>query len=144
MKDLGHWRTTAEPSKSDTPYGFIYVIENINTGKKYVGKKQILTARKTRKAGRKNRVSKVVETDWKTYTGSCRELNGEIEQNGKDVFDFNIIKWCDSKWEMSYYEAKEQFERDVIFRSDYYNGILNLRIPKAPKHLQEKYNNEQI
>ncbi len=29
---------------------------------------------------------------------------------------------------MSYLEAKEQFDREVLLKDDYYNGIINVRI----------------
>jgi hypothetical protein len=35
---------------------------------------------------------------------------------------------CMSKGEMSYLEAKEQFDRDVLLSSEYYNGIINCKI----------------
>ena len=79
------------------------------------------------------------ESDWKSYTSSSNELNSDILKYGKDKFIFKIIRACDSKWALAYYEAKEQFDRDVLFRDDYYNGILNLRIGKAPKQELAKY-----
>jgi hypothetical protein len=33
-----------------------------------------------------------------------------------------------SKAEMSYLEAREQFERRVLESDDYYNGIINVRV----------------
>ena len=36
---------------------------------------------------------------------------------------------------MSYYEAVEQINRQVLLSEVYYNGILNLRIGKKPKNV---------
>ena len=46
----------------------------------------------------------------------------------KDKFTFNIVKWCESKAELAYFEAKLQFECNVLFSDDYYNGIINCRL----------------
>ena len=52
---------------------------------------------------------------------------------GKDNFKFEILRFCKSKFELSYFETKLQFEEEVLFRDDYYNGIINLRISR-PKN----------
>jgi hypothetical protein len=45
---------------------------------------------------------------------------------------------CDSKFELAYYEAKKQFEADVLLNEGYYNGIINCRIGRAPDALLKK------
>jgi len=130
--DFGHWEYNGE-IPTDT-YGFIYCIENIATGKKYIGKKQILHTKKLKPLkGKKNKRHVVEETNWKTYTSSSNELNSDIEKYGKNDFSFTILKLCSCKWELSYYEAKYQFDNNVLLNENYYNGIINLRIGKAPK-----------
>jgi len=130
--DFGHWEYNGEIS-TDT-YGFIYCIENIVTGRKYIGKKQMLHVKKLKPLkGKKNKRHFIGETDWKTYTSSSNELNDDIEKFGKDNFKFTILKLCSCKWELAYYEAKEQFDAGVLLNENFYNGIINLRIRKAPK-----------
>jgi hypothetical protein len=73
------------------------------------------------------------QSDWKTYTGSSNELNADILKYGKENFTFTIIEWGDSKWELAYFEAKLQFDYEVLLKETFYNGILNLRLGKAPK-----------
>ena len=80
--------------------------------------------------GRKNKRHVEVETDWKTYTGSSDRLNEDIEKYGKDKFTFEILRFCQSKSELAYFEAKMQFDNDVLLKEDFYNGIINLRIGK--------------
>jgi len=58
-----------------------------------------------------------------------------------DKFKFEIIKLCDSKFELSYYEAKLQFDNDVLIKDGFYNGIINCRIGTAPRSLLEKLYN---
>ena len=128
MVDLGHWEGVLEEN-TDLPYGFIYKITNLTNDKKYIGKKQCQSIRKRPPLkGKKNKRHERIETDWKTYTSSSNELNKDLETLGKDNFKFEILRWCDSKWELSYYEARLQFKEEVLLRNDYYNGIINVRI----------------
>lgn len=130
MKDLGHWETNLQIPEN--PYGMIYIITNLITNKKYIGKKQILTIKKRPPLkGKKRKRLSIVETDWKTYTSSSNELNEDILKHGKQNFKFEIIKFCENKSQMAYFEAKEQFDREVLLREDYYNGIINLRLGKV-------------
>ena len=128
MVDLGHWEGVLEENV-DLPYGFIYKITNLTNDKKYIGKKQCQSIKKRPPLkGKKNKRHEKIETDWKTYTSSSNELNKDLEQLGKGSFKFEILRWCDSKWELSYYEARLQFKEEVLLRNDYYNGIINVRI----------------
>lgn len=132
MKDLGHWVTELEIPEN--PYGFIYVITNTVDNRRYIGKKQCRTVIKRRPLkGKKRKRHVEKETDWRTYTGSCNQLNSDIEHLGKDKFIFKIIRFCSNKWELSYFEMKEQIEKDVLLKEQYYNGIINVRIGKVPK-----------
>ena len=135
--DLGHWTTKLEIKDSNNlPYGFIYVITNIIDNKKYFGKKQIKSVKKLKPLkGRKNKRHFDIETDWKTYTSSSNELNADILKYGKDKFKFEILRFCESKFELAYYEAKIQFDNDVLLKEGFYNGIINCRIGRAPNSL---------
>ena len=137
--NLGHWQTKLLIEYSNLPYGFIYIITNVITGKKYIGKKQIKSIKKMAPLkGNKNKRHKEVETDWKEYTSSSNDVNEDIQKYGKDKFTFEIIRLCDSKFELAYYEAKLQFENDVLLTDKFYNGIINCRIGIAPRSLLEK------
>lgn len=155
MSDLGHWvNKLGGDSKAtgltitecftveddNTPFGFIYEIVNNATGKMYIGKKQMISKKKRPPLkGKKNKRHYTVESDWKTYCGSCNDLLDDIKKIGKDQFSFYIIKYCNSKWELAYFEAKEQIDREVLFDDMYYNGMCNLRIGKAPTILRKDY-----
>ena len=130
MEDLGHWTTTL--TVPETAYGFIYMITNIETDKKYIGKKQMVSKR-TRPPlkGKKRKRIEFVESDWRTYVSSSNELVNDLQKLGKEKFKFEILRFCANKSQLAYYEAKEQFDREVLLKEDYYNGIINLRLGKV-------------
>ena len=139
--DTGIWEVCK--SIPEDAFGFIYEITNTLNGKKYIGKKQMVRRikRKPLKGKKRKRID-FIESDWKTYTGSSDALNTDIALIGLDKFIFKILKFCNSKFELSYFEAKMQFEMDVLLSEDYYNGIINCRIGKAPKLFLEQYYNK--
>ena len=114
--------------------GFVYQLTEIHSNKKYIGKKNFwkpktLPINKTRK----RRVRTRVESDWKDYYGSSNEVRKIVEEHGTQIFKREILKLCKTKGEMSYYEAKLQFDHNVLFRDDYYNNFIGCRI--HAKHL---------
>lgn len=111
--------------------GFVYIITEKATGMKYVGKKffhkkKTLPVTKTRKRRKHTRV----ESDWKTYYGSSVTVQTLLEENGPEAFEREILRMCKTKGDCAYYETKEQFDREVLLRDDYYNGIVNCRISR--------------
>lgn len=136
--DLGHWTLAKglEPATKQI-FGFIYEITNKTNNKKYIGKKQCNNRikRKPLKGKKRNRID-YKESDWKDYTGSSKELNDDIEKYGKQNFEFVILEWGYSKFELGYKEIKLQLEKDVLLKENYYNGICNIRLSKAPSYLR--------
>ena len=138
--DFGHWILEENVSIDEFTFGFIYIITNLIDNKHYIGKKQCKSRikRKPLKGKTRNRIDHK-ESDWKTYTSSSKELNEAIQKHGKENFIFKILRTCDSKWALAYYEIKEQIDREVLFKEEYLNGIINCRIGKAPKLEMDKY-----
>jgi hypothetical protein len=122
--------------------GFVYIIENLTNGKKYIGKKlaqfsKSKTKTITTKAGvkKKKKIRYKEESDWKSYWSSSEELKKEVQTLGEDKFRREILHFCKSKGGLSYYELKEQIDRRVLESNDYYNGIIQVRIHKS--HIKE-------
>jgi len=109
--------------------GFVYIITNTTTGQKYIGKKLAQFKRtKPPLKGKKLKRRSTVESDWREYFGSSDRLNADVQQLGPEKFTREILYLCKSKAEMSYLEAREQFERRVLESDEYYNGIINIRV----------------
>jgi hypothetical protein len=115
--------------------GFVYLITNTLSGRKYVGKKLAKFSKTSYKVvklknGKKKRkkIKSKIDSDWQQYYGSNIELNSDIEQLGSENFTREILYYCRSKAECSYVEAREQFNRKVLETNDYYNGHIQVRV----------------
>lgn len=125
----GKTYTLPEDFTTDDFYGFVYLITNRASAKKYIGKKFFWSKKTLPKTkSRKRRKITYVESDWKTYYGSNRVLNEEREVAGDEIYHREILHLCKTKGECAYMEAKEQFEREVLLSDEYYNGIISCKI----------------
>jgi hypothetical protein len=120
---------------SEDYIGFVYIITNLTTDKKYIGKKLAKFAKTTYKVvklknGTKKRkkIRGKIESDWQEYYGSNDELNKDVVTLGKENFRRDILYFCKTKSECSYIEAREQFSRRVLESNDYYNGHIQVRV----------------
>lgn len=109
--------------------GFVYEITDTFNKKLYIGKKLFWTTKKLPPLkGLKNKRHRKIETTWADYYGSCDALSAEIARIGVEHFERRILYMCANKNQMSYFETKEQFDRDVLFKPEYYNGMISCRI----------------
>jgi hypothetical protein len=134
------------PEKIENYFGFVYLIERINAGigekKYYWGCKQFFSKISKPPLKGKTRKRRVVkQSDWKSYYGSSKELLFDIEKYGKESFKRTILKCCTSKWQMKYEELNYQIQNNVLFRDDVYNGIIHVRLNRAPQNLKGFYQN---
>lgn len=114
-------------------FGFIYQITHIPTGRTYLGKKQLSSNRKaklTKKEkslpeNKRKRFKRVIkETDWKDYWSSSDELKQDVERLGKENFKREILCFCQTKMDLSFYEVYFQFKHNVMFTDSYNKNIL--------------------
>ena len=67
--------------------GFVYQITELDTGKKYIGKKNFWKPKILPKnSKRTRRVRTRVESDWRTYFGSSKEVQLLIEEKGEENY----------------------------------------------------------
>lgn len=117
--------------------GFTYVIDNNASGRRYIGKKLFYKSKTLPiTKNRKKRKKVLVESDWKEYWGSCKELLDDINELGKHRFRRKILRLCLTKGDLSYYETQQQILRNVLRDDRYYNSIIQCRIHS--KHLSKE------
>lgn len=112
--------------------GFVYVITNLETGKKYLGKKNFfrVIVRPPLKGMKKKR-RETVQSDWLLYVGSSETVKAQVAELGLTRFRREILAICYSKGMLSYMEAKMQFDMGVLFDDNYLNGIIQVRINRS-------------
>jgi hypothetical protein len=121
------------------PFGFIYRITNIETGKFYIGKKQLISItnkklgkkelivikeeRKQNKVQGKQPTKKQIiqESNWLDYYGSSKLLLEEIKKLGKEKYKREIIQIAQNSKQLTYYEALYQMSENILQRDDCYN-----------------------
>lgn len=123
--------------------GFVYLITNNVSGRKYIGKKLAKFSKTTTKTvklkngtKKKKKIRSKVDSDWHTYYGSSPELTKDVVALGEDKFTREILYFCKSKAECSYIEAREQFTHKVLESTDYYNGHIQVRVHGS--HIKDK------
>ena len=132
-----HWTyqdTIVEELPEDC-IGFVYLITNCISSRKYIGKKLAKFSKTTYKTvklkngtKKKKKIRSKIDSDWKEYYGSSIELTKDIDTLGKENFTREILYYCSTKAQCSYIEAREQFTRKVLESNDYYNGHIQVRV----------------
>jgi len=89
--------------------GFVYIITNNITGRKYIGKKLAKFSKTTTKTvkskngtKKKKKIRSKVDSDWRDYYGSSAELTADVNKLGTENFTREILFYCKSKAECSY------------------------------------------
>ena len=112
-----------EDMPADT-FGFVYLVTHTPSGKKYLGKKQLISNRTLpplKGSKRKRKIQK--ESDWKTYYGSQSEVK-QLVKESKDKLEFirEIIIFTSTKKQLTYFETKLQFVNEVLENDEYLNS----------------------
>jgi len=129
---MSHWfynnkEVTEVPEDA---FGFVYMITNTKSGRKYIGRKYLQSTRRKaltaqqKRDGKKRRTRVTTESNWRTYTGSSKPLLADIKELGKDHFKFEILIYGNSKGQVNYLEMKFQFINDVTLDPLYYNDTI--------------------
>ena len=112
--------------------GFVYLITNLKTNRKYIGKK-LFWFSKTKMVNKKKKKFKAL-SDWPVYWSSSEELKNDVKSLGEENFTREILYLCKTKGTMSYLELREQIDRRVMETDDYYNAFVGGKIHK--KHVK--------
>ena len=110
------WYYNGEPFLSqyiENNFGFVYRITNLQTNRKYLGRKYFWSFRKPK--GKSRRVKS--ESDWKKYYGSSDELNQERKELGNFAFKREIISLHETKGWVNFEETRQLFVHNVLSES---------------------------
>lgn len=120
--------------------GFVYLITNKISGRKYIGKKlakfkkiRVKTSRLKNGNKKKSKIRYEIDSDWQIYYGSNTVLTEEVKNLGSQNFNRQILRYCYSKNELNYWEAKYQFDYDVLLSNDWYNEWISVKVRKLKK-----------
>ena len=91
-------------------FGYVYCITNLQSGKKYIGRKYFIQRRKPRTGKRKV----TSESDWKKYYGSSEELKQDIKKYGRNIFKREILSLHPTKGTVNFEETKQLFLNNVL------------------------------
>ena len=130
-----YYQNTPVETLPDDCVGFVYLITNNLSGRKYIGKKLAKFSKTTYKTvkqkngiKKRKKIRSKIDSDWQQYYGSSPELTADVIKLGAENFSREILFYCQSKSECSYIEAREQFSRRVLESADYYNGHIQVRV----------------
>ena len=131
--DYGHWDISlvGEFDPIDH-YGFVYLVINTRTQRKYVGKKSMWSTRskqvwKVDRSGKKN-IKVTMESEWRSYTTSSKNINTEILAG--ELFSFQILSLHTCKGTLAYTEVEQLVNRNALRvkfvdgSREYYNGCI--------------------
>ncbi len=96
-------------------FGYVYCITNLESGKKYIGRKYFTQRRKPRSGKGKRRVTS--ESNWKNYYGSSDELKADGKTLGKSNFKREIISLHKTLGKVNYEETKQLFLNNVLIEA---------------------------
>lgn len=124
--------------------GIIYKIQNLDTGKYYIGRRTVCSKRKRKLTAaekkikgneRKTIIYEMKESSgWKSYCGSNTTLKEEVKKGAKIVK--TILHYCFSKAEITYRESAEIICSGALEDPLSYNDWVKCTIYK--KHLLNK------
>lgn len=111
-------------------FGFVYELVSRETGKRYVGKKQLYSYHTkiskvfNEKTKRWNKVREITSTEsnWQQYFGSSVEVKNLIKEEGKENFERYILALAPNKKVLTYLELHYQCNLDVLRDSRYINS----------------------
>ena len=124
------WYYEGTPYEYDgVSFGFVYIIENLITGRKYIGRKYFSAAGYRQINGKKKKIRK--PSDWQDYYGSNETLKTEVAELGTHNYRRTILHLCKSKSECAYFETYEIFSRHALLNELYYNDWCSCKVRRT-------------
>ena len=124
------WYYGGVPFDEDgTHFGYVYLIENLTNGRKYIGRKYFTKAGYKQVNGKRKKIRKA--SDWEAYYGSNETLKREVAELGAHNFRRTILHLCKTKSEAAYLETFEIFTRHALLDDVYYNDWCSCKVRRA-------------
>ena len=126
---MSHWlyKNKTLEEAPEGYFGFVYLITNLKSGRKYIGRKYFGTTRRVKVAGKKRRKVIRKDSNWKEYTGSSKELNNDIKTLGMLQFRFEILILGRTKGQVKYLEENIHHRFHVASSYEFYNDCIGPR-----------------
>jgi len=101
--------------------GFVYEIKEKDTGMKYIGIKKFWKKKRNKKREK-------VQSDWRTYNSSCKQLSLKMDKNPEN-YEKKILRLCKNVTEMRLYETKIQMDYYFDGRwNELFNEVIHIRV----------------
>lgn len=113
--------------------GFVYMITNLESGRRYIGRKNFYTSKTIQRKGKK--IKTKIESDWRYYYSSSDELQSDVLKLGVDKFKREILYLASMKGILNYKESYYIFSLRCLESDEWYNSWVSARCHK--KHLKK-------
>jgi hypothetical protein len=130
----------------DNAIGFVYIITQKSTGKRYIGRKLLTKASSKVVKGKKKKIR--TASDWLTYWSSSPQIKEWIRAaGGPSDFTKEILGFVSSKGMLAYAEEFFLYSLGVLESDDWLNQNIRSKIyrnwvkPEETKILREVLNN---
>jgi hypothetical protein len=132
-KTLTEWIYKGSPiAVEDVPsdsIGFIYIITQKSTGKKYIGRKMTFRTVTRMIKGKKKKEKRV--SDWPEYWSSSPDLIELIDRIGTADFTKEILVFCYSKSSLNYNEEMAQYILGVLEDDKWMNRNIRSKVMRS-------------
>jgi len=108
---------------------FVYLLEFAD-GSKYIGKKGLVSTRKKKLVGKTKRQITRTESNWKSYMSSSDVVKAKLKA-GEKLVKREIIRWCYSLAESTYFELYHQMVNHVLLSDLWLNKWIAARVYKS-------------
>lgn len=118
------------PTEFQKAIGFIYMIKQVSTGKRYIGKKLLTKSATKSVKGVKKKIRK--ESDWLEYWSSSPQINQWIaEAGGTKDFTKEILIFCNSKGGMAYAEELALYSVGALESDKWLNENIRSKVYRS-------------
>lgn len=126
---MSHWKYKGKAFEvvPEEFFGFVYLITNTISDRKYIGRKYFGTTRRVKVKGKTRRKVIRKESDWRSYVGSSKSVLADVLSVGISNFKFEILFLGETRGQVNYMEENLQHKANVMTRTDYYNDCVGSR-----------------